>query len=179
MPRLFIALPLPAPVKTLFQDLSEPREGVRWIQASQMHLTLRFIGEVDEVTTKVLIDALGSVRAPAFGLHLHGLGLFPGRRRPRVLWVGAEAGALRPLQAAVVRAVAPWCPPAGEGPFRPHITLARLNRPDGAWLDAFLRRHASFDAGTVPVTAFHLYASTLLAAGAVHHRLAAFPLTPS
>ncbi len=178
MPRLFVALDVPESVKIRMETLFEAEKGVRWVRPGQVHLTLRFIGEVDEATTAAIAERLRSVRAAPFPLHVGGVGVFPGRRRPRVLWVGADGGdGLAALHARVETAVREAGTAPDEKPFRPHLTLARLRRPDPAWVRAFLAEHRDFDTEPFPVTRFHLYESRLLPEGAEHHRLAEYPLS--
>lgn len=176
MPRLFVALPLSGAVTARLADLSEPSEGVRWVPPNRMHLTLRFLGPVDDAALPPLLEALDAVAAAPFSLHVRGPGVFPNARRPRVLWVGAGGAALPGLHEAVRDRLAPLFPDAPPAAFHPHVTLARLKPPAAAWARDFLHRHAGFDAGMSPVTAFHLYASTLRPGGPVYTPVASFPL---
>jgi 2'-5' RNA ligase len=180
MPRLFVALDVPESVKIRMEALFEAEEGVKWVRPGQVHLTLRFIGEVDAETTATLTERLHAVSAAPFPLRVGGVGVFPGRRRPRVLWVGADGGGgLATLHARVESAVREAGLTPDEKPFHPHLTLARLRRPDPAWVRAFLSEHRDFDAETFTVSRFHLYESRLLPEGATHLRLAEYPLSES
>jgi len=107
--------------------------GVRWTQPEQMHLTLCFLGEVEESRLDELSAALEEavVGGSAFDLRLEGCGVFPERGRPRVLWVGLDGDleALQALQRRVVEAVGSWGSHRETKPFHPHLTLGRV-RPD-------------------------------------------------
>ncbi len=180
MPRLFIAIDVPDYVKIRMETLFEDEKGVRWVRPEQIHLTLRFVGEADEDTTALLIERLRSVAAAPFPLHVGGVGVFPGRRRPRVLWVGADGGdALAALHDRIEHGVREAGGTPDEKPFRPHLTLARLRHPDPAWVRTFLSKHRTFDAEPFTVDRFHLYESRLLPDGAQHLRLAEYPLSDS
>jgi 2'-5' RNA ligase len=181
MSRLFIALALPAAVRAPLAALARASSavpGVRWGQPAQVHLTLRFLGETPEDHLPRVQEALGRVQAPSFRLHQHGMGVFPGPARPQVLWAGVVPHApLLALAAQVEAAVcAAGCLPERR-PFHPHITLARLHRPDRAWVQTFLARHRDFEAGPFVVSDFRLYTSLLRPAGAVHTAVAVFPLS--
>src|SRR5689334_15609491 len=98
MIRLFVALELPEQVRTRLPLLEGGVPGVGWASDEQMHLTLRFIGEVDENVAHDIDDALAGIRAPAFALELAGVGEF-GSKNPRALWAGVRANeALMHLQ---------------------------------------------------------------------------------
>jgi 2'-5' RNA ligase len=134
--RLFIAIELPEPIqKALLEAAAQlgrrlPEGVVRWVKPEQMHLTLRFLGDTAVARLPALqdqLEELGNQHAP-FCLRLNGVGAFPNRQKPRVVWAGL-AGELAVLQAMQValeaRVVAlGW---AGEQrPFSPHITLGRV-----------------------------------------------------
>ena len=97
MPRLFIGLELPAAQAQALLALAEPGPGLRWQSAAQLHLTVRFIGELGEEQAEHLAAALSAMQAPAFELQIGGVGYFGSPQRPRILWAGVVAPA--PLQA--------------------------------------------------------------------------------
>jgi RNA 2',3'-cyclic 3'-phosphodiesterase len=136
--RLFIAIDLPDEWKRI---LSQPEEsigwlgrGVKWVEPRGMHLTLKFLGEVDE---KLLPGIHGGLTAACegigpFAIRLRGTGVFPNARRPRVYWAGIEGPpSLLELQARVDGEMQRLGFPAEEHPFRPHLTLARIKEPIG------------------------------------------------
>lgn len=136
--RLFVAVDLPGEIReklaTLLARLKREITGPKWVRAEGIHLTLRFLGEVGETELPRLRAALSSVADGAvhgFDVTVEGLGLFPERGRPRVLWIGLheETGALGALQHRIELAVREAGLPGikvEEGSFRPHLTLARL-----------------------------------------------------
>lgn len=179
MARLFIAIELPDQVKQALIKLQTPVPGAKWVPLDQLHLTLAFLGEVDETTGGHLFPALSSVGVPPFTLHFSGVGCFPDRRRPRVLWVGLEKNPLLDSLAAQVRSAVLECGiPQEERPFSPHITLARLRQPAGHEVVHFLDQPLTHELPKVAVGEFILFQSRLTAAGALHTPLNAFALGP-
>jgi 2'-5' RNA ligase len=173
MSRLFAAIDLPEDIRHHVYGLREDLQGFRWVPIEQLHLTLRFIGDCNEPTVEFFKKSLADIHFSSFGLELKGIGHFPLRGMPRVLWAGIASGtALFSLQASVERV----CIAAGLVPeerrFSPHLTLARLKEPSPATVMQFEARHAGFCAGPISITTFHLYASTLTQKGALHRKIA-------
>lgn len=175
--RLFIAIDIPEDLKKSFAQLRTDIPGARWVPPEQIHLTLAFLGDVEEAVGETLRGELARIRVPSFTLRPAGNGCFPGVRRPRVLWVG-----LRPeprllgLAAAVHHAVLACGLPLEERPFAPHITLARLKLPAAPEVAAFLERGGERRFPPFPVREFTLFQSRLQASGAQHVPLHTFPL---
>jgi 2'-5' RNA ligase len=177
MHRLFVAIDLPEEVKQGVADLGGSLPGGRWVPREQLHLTLRFIGEVDDESFSAIRGALAEVRGAPFSMALRGIGHFPPGRHPRVLWVGLEGyEPLIELQQRVESALVTAGIVPEERRFSPHITIARLKETPAAAVEAYEERHAAFRAGPVPVGEFHLYSSALSRAGAIHTREASYPL---
>lgn len=175
--RLFVAIDLPEEAKASLAGLGTKLTDARRVPAEQLHLTLRFIGDVDAATLEEIKTALGAITCRPFPLEVRGVGHFPRSRFPRVFWVGVEPSPLlMQLQQEVELAVQTAGIPAEARPFSPHITIARLKDPSPGQLHRFEEERAGFDAGAFTITAFHLYASTLSAAGAIHIRLQSYPL---
>lgn len=136
--RLFIALDLPDDVRAeLAAAQGRLRRGghaVRWASAEGLHLTLQFLGEVEEGRVEGLLAVLAGLPASSFALRLGGLGAFPSAERPRVIWVGLDGylDALGELQRAVTAATLPLGFPAEERPYAPHLTLGRARQDVGA-----------------------------------------------
>lgn len=129
MHRLFVALRPPLPMRTALLDRTGDLPGARWQGDELLHLTLRFIGEVDRHVAEDVAAALGSVSHPPFELRLDGIGCFDRRGRIDNIWAGvAPHEPVRSLHAAVTSALTR----AGIGPeeraFVPHITLARFSK---------------------------------------------------
>lgn len=126
MPRLFTAIEIPQAIRLRLSLLRAPLGGAKWIEAEDMHITLRFAGDIDGRTADELVDFLAGIRARPFPVTIAGLGAFGGRD-PRVLWAGVEAG--EPLD-ALYRANDRAARSAGLEPegraFKPHVTLARM-----------------------------------------------------
>ncbi len=132
MPRLFTAIALPDALAEHLADLAVPLAGARWIEPENMHITLRFAGDIDNPTANDFHAALAGIDEPAFALRLAGFGAFGGQQ-PRTLWAGIEDSPwLDTLARANERAArSAGLPPEKHG-FKPHVTLARLKgtRPE-------------------------------------------------
>jgi RNA 2',3'-cyclic 3'-phosphodiesterase len=151
--------------------------GARWVRPENYHLSLRFIGEVENGVGDDVDAALGAVAAPSFALDLHGVGVFGKTGKARLLWAGvAPNPALLQLQAKVEAAVARAGLAVETRRFAPHITLARLSRAPAGRVEQFVVEHADFRAGPFPVTRFHLYSSFLSASGAIYTKEADYDL---
>ena len=171
MHRLFIALRPPREVRDALLDAMDGVDGARWQSDDQLHLTLRFAGELEGPQAEDLADALGRVAAPPFDLALRGVGHFERKGMPHALWAGAAPSeALEVLQRRIERA----CRSAGLPPetrkFTPHVTLARLNRSSGP-IGGWLARHALLAPGPWRVRSFALYLSRLTPAGSEYERI--------
>jgi len=145
MPRLFSGLSLPDPVKDQIADLRQPIPGTRWIDANDLHLTLRFAGDMDNRLADEFAHAVNEItHIRVFNMRLKGLGTF-GNRDPRLIWAGVEAGPeLKSLfRAHEAAARAAGLPPERRA-FHPHITIARLRHPRVEALAKFLQRNAGF-----------------------------------
>lgn len=177
MPRLFVALALPAELRAQLALLSGGIPGVRWVPPENHHLTLRFIGEVEVWRAQELDDALAAIRAPGFALSLHGLGLFEKAGRVAALWVGAERSEpLAFLQSKVETALQRAGLPAERRRFAPHVTLARTDRAAPERVVAFLQAHNLFRAPPVEIAAFSLYSSHLAKDQAYYTEEVEYPL---
>lgn len=181
MPRLFVAITPPEPVCDLLLDTMEGVDGVRWQDADNLHVTLRFVGEVDGAQAEDLALALSSVRAPPFALQIAGVGNFAksrrGEKRPHALWAAlAESAALEALRQKVERACERAGLPREERRFIPHITLARLGSASGD-LAGWLSAHARLASEPWTVESFALFESHLTGHGSEYEELVRYPLT--
>ncbi len=175
--RLFIAIPLPDYVKSALSELQQPIDGVHWTDAGRYHLTLRFIGEVDQGVFEKVRQQLSSIALPPFEMDIKGFGYFPEQKRPRVLWAGIdEEPSLMELQRKAEEA----CRQAGVEPesrdFVPHITLAKIKGGRKRDVMSFINQHKTFRIESIPVTEFVLYESRLHKDGAVHTPLERYSL---
>ncbi len=169
--RLFIAIPLPASLRAELAALYEPIPGVAWTRPEQLHLTLRFLGEVERPLADTAEAALGAIRVETFVLPVGGIGAFPPRGAPRVLWVGVGRGhpRLYQLRQKIDDTLLGVGLALDVRRFEPHATLGRVHAEaaPGA-VGQFLRRHRQFETAPFRADAFRLYASELRPAGAVH-----------
>ena len=152
MPRLFVALDLPEDIKRSLEPLGMGLGDVRWLDADQQHLTLRFLGQLDNGWVREVADALALVPGIPFELRLKGIGHFPLRGEPRVLWVGVEKSLeLQRLKRRIDRVL----DQAGLAPdgrkFAPHVTIARIRGPlSPTRLGTYLMRHSLYRSETLP-----------------------------
>jgi 2'-5' RNA ligase len=178
--RLFLALDIPDGIKDEIVFLHDKSlVGAQWTTRSQWHITLHFIGERESDTA--IREALAEVEAPAFALYLVGVGQFPEKGKPRVLWAGIHApDALQTLRQLTGKALQTTGYQPETRPYSPHLTLARFkqNTPDRTAMQAYFDQHAAFKTESFPITQFTLYESQLLKGGAVYTVCASFPLAP-
>ena len=177
MIRLFVAVELPEQVRDRLARISYNLAGARWLDGDAVHLTLRFIGEVDHDVAADIDDALLRVAAPAFQLCLAGVGHFGSRGRAAVLWIGVGASsALAQLQAKIESAlVRTGLAPEGRK-FHPHVTLARLRATPADRLAPILADLGALRLGPFTVEHFTLFSSMLSKDGAVYTPEARYPL---
>ncbi len=176
MHRLFVAIRPPEVIRDALIDAMEDSPELRWVGDDQLHLTLRFIGEVEGPLADDIAFALGRVRFDAFELSVGGVGIFE-QRNGGALWA-----AVRPKEpvAALAAKVERACVGAGLEPerraFHPHITLARWNRRSAAAALAFLERNRALAAPAFAVDRFILFESRLSRHGAHYDEVATYPL---
>jgi 2'-5' RNA ligase len=188
MLRAFIAVEIPAEIQqNVYKQTAAFRRGIesliRWVPAHNMHLTLKFLGDVSPNNVEFLVQMLRNEAAlvPAFDIHLAGLGAFPNLRRPRVIYVGIQApAALDALQRGIEAAARRLGYEAEERPFSAHLTLGRLRQNATAVEQQQIRRAlegTQVDVfGTARVDSLHLYKSDLNPGGSIYTRLHSAPL---
>jgi 2'-5' RNA ligase len=181
--RTFVALELSQPLKdgilALTRQMAKRGVTASWAKPGTMHLTLKFLGDVEEERIADVTRAVERAAAgvPPFAFETGGLGAFPTTRRPRVLWVGVDAvPELFAVAEALERELALLGFPRENERFRPHITLGRLRDPGGAQGLPELLAELTAPVVRVVVEDVLLMKSTLAAGGAIHERLAAVPL---
>jgi 2'-5' RNA ligase len=171
-----VALELPGSLRMRLAGMAGGVPGARWQRDDQMHLTLRFIGEVDERTAHDVDEALATVRAHAFTLELAGVGDFGGKD-PRALWVGLRPNeALIHLQKKVESALVRLGLDPEERKYTPHVTVARLRNAPRAKVAEFIAHHSLFASGPIPIKEFALYSSQLGSGGSVYRVERTYPL---
>lgn len=176
MHRLFVAIRPPAPIREKLLSIMGGIEGVRWQNDAQLHLTLRFIGEVDRHRGQDVAAALGGVGGARFSISLNSVGVFDRRGKVDALWAGVTPhDDLRALHNKVDRT----CQAVGIAPdqraYLPHITLARMNHRSGPPND-FLSLHAGLSSAPFTVEQFSLFESELGRQGAVYHLVERYSL---
>jgi 2'-5' RNA ligase len=177
--RLFLAINLPGPVRDPLLALCEPLPGANWSRPETLHLTLRFIGDVPEEMIPEITRQLGTVRVEPFLLPIEGVGAYPPKGAPRVLWSGVGPGHPRLFQLRQQlddALLAAGLPLLDVRTFHPHVTLARCATKGGPALTRWMDLHQHFAAPPFRVNAFELYASEPQPGGAVHTSVQRFPL---
>ena len=189
--RLFVAIRFPESLRAALWDATAPlREAgpsVRWTPVGQLHITLRFLGDVPTGSIGEIDERLSEAAAAcaSFTLPLGGVGAFPSLRRPRVLWLGSGSGELSTLHSAVETALKACGFAPEDRPFRPHVTLGRVKRGSrrGAVApgeSAELARAAAGVGFRTELGVSHLYLmkSRLGPTGATHTVAGEYPLQP-
>jgi len=176
MIRLFVAIDLPDEVAEPLVLMQAGVPGARWQTREQMHLTLRFIGEVDERDAASIDEMLGSIADPHFSVQLKSVGEFGGKN-PRALWAGVASNeALTHLQRKIERVMQQLGLPPEERKYTPHVTLARLRgTPQGAVMD-YITDHALYASVPFEARAFTLFSSHLSPNGSIYTPERVYPL---
>ena len=174
--RLFVGIRPPPSIRDALIDLMDGVENARWQDDDQLHLTLRYIGEVDAHLADELAERLGAVDQPAFDVMIEGTGFFERKGTAHTLWAGiAPSPELAKLQRRIERI----CVAAGLEPehrkYYPHITLARLNQSSGP-IAPFCARTAGLALGPWSVDSYILYESTLHREGSLYEPVVRYPL---
>ena len=180
--RVFVGVPVGAAVAERISAVRNEfgGEAVRWAPAENLHLTLKFLGDVEEAQVVAIRSALREALAgtAGFGVTARGLGVFPNARRPRVLWIGLAAPELAQVAGRVDRALEPLGVERAATRFRPHATIGRWRRPEppGVSLREELTRWRDREFGEFRMDAVTLFQSTLRPAGATYSPLEVFRL---
>jgi 2'-5' RNA ligase len=190
--RTFIAVEIPPHVQEQIQQETEPLRKaigaslVRWVPVQNIHLTLKFLGDVSPASVDILSQMLRAEAdsCPAFDMHISGVGSFPSLRRPRVLYIGIQAPAPKRASGlceleALYRGIESACARLGyesEGrDFSPHLTLGRVKQDASALDQQRIRRtleETKIDSlGTARVNSVHLYKSDLKPTGSVYTQI--------
>ena len=173
MLRLFVGFALPPETKLRLSLIATGVPGARWVDPGNYHVTLRFIGEVDEGMAADIDAALARIEAKPFDLVLAGVGQFG----DRMLWAGVEKSpALLHLRDKVESALVRLGLEPETRRYAPHVTLARLRGAAEARLQAYIQEHALFRASPFAVDRFSLIASYLTKSGAIYEDKADYAL---
>lgn len=177
MIRLFVGIVLPEDVRARLSGMCAGVPGARWIPPENLHLTLRFIGEVPEGEMEDIHHALAAVRTRRFDMSLAGVGHFETGGEVRALWVRVEKNPeLSALQARIESALVRIGLDPEERRFTPHVTLCRLRDTPAARVSSFLSHNNMFRVGPIPVESFSLFSSFRKAEGAIYREEAEYPL---
>jgi 2'-5' RNA ligase len=173
MLRLFVGIDLPPELKLSLSLMASGVQGAKWVDPGNYHVTLRFIGEIDEGRAEDVDAALNQIHAPRFDLTLATVNHF-GRRQ---LWVGVERNdALQHLHQKIESALGRLGFDRDEHRYTPHVTLARLKGTSEERLQAYIAEHALYRAPPFHVDRFSLIASYLTKSGSIYEDQADYPL---
>lgn len=170
MKRLFVSIELPESLRQRLAEMDPHLRGVRWLEPRQMHLTLSFLGDVSSEIQETFMEKLRAISWKSFFLPLVGLGTFPGKGWPKIIWIGVGTG--HPHLFQLYKRVQDAVLATGLEPdlraFNPHVTLARCRDVSPQTIRPFLKTQAAFDAGMIHVESFCLNSSELTPAGSVY-----------
>lgn len=182
--RCFIAIEIPETVKSVLsgieEELKKTEADVRWVNPDNIHLTLKFLGNIKEETVKKVMKMMETVCSScnSFNLEVKGLGVFPSIKSPRVLWVDIEeSDVLKSLQEEIDKKMVPIGFEREDRKFTPHLTMGRFRSSigKGALLEV-IKQHEKDTFGTIDVQYISLMRSDLNPEGARYTRIAEIPL---
>ncbi len=166
-----------AGLRTLVDD---PKQAVRWVKGTNIHLTVRFLGATPRKAVEEMAVATQKKLEgfPSLHVRIEGTGVFPTPTRPRVVWLGVtgDIARLQELEESIHQVVEPMGFPREKRDFIPHITLGRVRYPQKITPDVVKFLHAEYEPVDCPLQALHLYESRLGNKGITYIPLATFPL---
>ena len=176
MPRLFAAIDLPDSLRREISELTAyGLPGVAWVDSRQLHLSLRFIGEVDEQMFEKLRTCLLRIQQQSFLLKLRGVGTFPNGKSPRIIWVGVEnSEPLVQLRNKIEHQINSLGIKGESRKFRPHITLGRVKSKKINHIADYLVHYNLFRSEPFSVEYFSLFSSLLTPSGAKYTKEAEY-----
>ena len=185
--RTFIAVELPdnlrRVVKQTIDSLADTTTSVRWVHPEKTHVTIKFLGDVEETEIYQVCRATAEAveEAAPFQVRCRGLGAFPSIDRPRTVWLGVDDpdGRLERIQKSVQRALYQLRFPKEQRKFHPHITLgrSRYGRRDAEGLIEYLQQHEGLEGGPIPVDELVIFSSELTSDGPIYTVLGRAPLS--
>ena len=176
MHRLFVAIRPPDRIRDLLLGAMGGISGARWQSDDQIHLSLRFIGEVDRHQARDILAALGAIHHPRFEIAINGLGAFDRRGQPEIVWAGVTPHEpLKTLHKKVDQAMTRVGVDPEQRAYLPHITLARLKRSSGS-VRGLLETSGGLTSEPFSVDQFALFESKLTPEGAVYSVVESYPL---
>jgi RNA 2',3'-cyclic 3'-phosphodiesterase len=178
MIRLFVGIAMPAGVRRLLSSLGSTIPGARAVPEEQIHLTLRFIGEVEANQFHDIRERLSEIDSRPLTTAIRGVGHFPPRGKPRIVWAGLESAGDIMILRNKVNYLLRLCGIEPERrKFHPHVTLARLKNSSPERVAAFLQTNALLQSPTIVIDRLTLYSSRLHPEGATHLVEAVYPLS--
>jgi RNA 2',3'-cyclic 3'-phosphodiesterase len=175
--RLFVGLALPLDIRHRLQALCSGIAEARWVKPENMHITLRFVGDVNGEDVDDLNDALAKISCPSFNLSLGSVDCFGSSKGVRSVWAGVEKSQeLEQLQARVESTISRLGYGPEERKFTPHITLARFKKTRADKIAPFFESNIGFVSGPFPIEKFTLFRSHLGHEGAHYETLGEYPL---
>lgn len=175
--RLFVAIDFPEEIRESLSRVFHGLPNARWTASDQLHLTLRFLGEVDREMFLDIREALHDISMPPVEIHLEGIGRFMRSGTAQILWAGVKSqDGLMELQKRVDQCVNDAGVLPEKRMFQPHVTIARLGRIDPKRLEAYLLEFADYSSHVFEVSDFKLYSSRLYPDGPVHNVEEAYEL---
>jgi 2'-5' RNA ligase len=179
--RTFVCIEIDADLRRKMSQvsatLSSAGADVKWVAENNLHLTLKFLGNVDDAQIPKVADAVKKIAAnyKSFDLTIAGIGAFPERGMPRVIWIGLDepTGALEKMYYALGEALAPYAEKAEHRTFSPHITIGRVNSSRGR--DALMKAietNREIEIGAQPVDEITVMMSELMRGGPIYTPLA-------
>jgi RNA 2',3'-cyclic 3'-phosphodiesterase len=176
MPRLFTAVEIPSEIAAALSTLRGGLPGARWVDPENYHLTLRFIGDIDDAMARDVAFMLGQVRRQKFELQIDGLTSFGGRKPRAVVATAAPTRSLLELQAEHERLMQRiGFEPEGRR-YTPHVTLARLRDSTSRQVADYLSARGHFRSAPFSVSRFVLYSARASVGGGPYVVEAAYPL---
>ncbi len=176
MPRLFTALEIPRQAALSLSLLRGGLVGARWIDVENYHITLRFLGDIDNRTADEIVDRLDRIERPEFQLSLKGVGAF-GSKKPHCIWAGiSPCPEVHALQSEIERICQRLGLPPDPRKFAPHVTLARLRSTRQDEVAHYLAGRANFQTAPFMVTRFVLMSSRESVGGGPYVTEEVFPL---
>lgn len=165
-------------IAKIYRLLQEARGDIRWTRVENLHLTLKFLGNIERKQVEPILEVLNKLVGTQPPLHLtvQGLGAFPNSRRPRVLWVGLKGEGLSELVESIETSLMPLDFPPDDRAFTPHLTLGRIRSPRG-WdrVSALMKAYENMSFGESTIEEVTLYQSTLRPDGAIYTALGSIP----
>ncbi len=181
MLRLFIGLELPTPIQDRLEPLCSGLQGARWVAPHNMHITLAFVGDVDEGAAQDLHETLSDIRFDPFDLSLGEIDCFAHKHQPTSVWTGVKGNveALQNLHHKTTKAIENAGLIPERRKYKPHVTLARMKQMPKEKLLSYMEGNNSFKTDSFTISHFTQFRSHLTRHGADYEVLARYGTDPS